>query len=334
VGEGRHGTCALAEPGFLHVQGEDDRIGLEMGCEEISLAFAEMNSKNHFSLFQNVYCVSLKRSTERRDHIRQEFQRVGLKDFEFIDARDKHSDEVLELYESDFVAKYPPCFRCKQMECDCANKSLFHAQIGNWLSHMEAWKRVSECPSGKLTMICEDDLKFQENVHDTMALLHASNDIAALLDLGQSLLVRLGWALCEDHSDSATPRLTKQIRLANPCYAINPQMARRLLNSLEKIDTTSDVYLHTMVGLQACHFTVVPPLAYELSWSTGELPSEIRPKQGYVDHLTRQLQERELAPGERAALQEKIERETRRIAEFEEFNSNPTADYHTKLPLI
>jgi hypothetical protein len=199
---------------------------------------------------------------------------------------------------------------------------------------MEAWKRISECPSGKLTMICEDDLKFQENVHDVMALLHASNDITALLDLGQSVLLRLGWALCDDHSDSGTPRLTKQIRLANPCYAINPQMARLLLESLEKIETTSDIYVHRMIGPQACHFTVLPPLAYELSWSTGELPSEIRPKQGYVDHLTRQLLERALSPGERAALREKIERETRRIAEFEEFNSNPTADYHKKLPLI
>lgn len=305
-----------------------------MGCEEISLDCAEMNSKNHFSLFHSVFCVSLQRSTERRDHIRQEFQRVGLKGFEFIDARDKHSDEVLELYESDFVAKYPPCFRCKQFDCDCANKSLFHAQVGNWLSHMEAWKRISECPSGKLSMICEDDLKFQENIPEVMALLQTSSHIAALLDLGQSVLVRLGWALCDDHSISATPRLTKEIRLANPCYAINPQMARRLLNSLEKMDTTSDVYLHTMIGPQACHFTVVPPLAYELSWSTGELPSEIRPKQAYINHLKRRLEECDSESEERAVLLEQIERETRRLAEFEEFNSNPTAEYRTKLPLI
>ena len=65
---------------------------------------------NLFGQFARIYCISLIRSTERRKHIWEEFARVGVVGFEFVDAYDKDSEEVSEVYLSGFVKKYPPCF--------------------------------------------------------------------------------------------------------------------------------------------------------------------------------------------------------------------------------
>ena len=286
-----------------------------------------------FNIFDRILCISLERCLERRAHIRNEFALAGITEYQFINAFDKSSEEVIKLYESDFVKKFPPCFRCGQDECDCENKSLFHPQIGNWLSHMAAWRQVSE-KRGRLTLICEDDIKFQASIHECLVMVNESEVISAHLASGEPVLIRIGWALSDDHSDTAAPHLTLDIKMANPCYAINQAMAKHLLDSLDKIDTTSDIYVHRIVGARVNHFTVMPPPVYELSWSTGELLSEIRPKQKHVESLRKRLKELEPSEEEYREILRKIAMEEKRILEFEEFNANPSKDYRNQYPLI
>lgn len=270
---------------------------------------------------------------ERRAHIQREFNRIGISHYQFIDAYDKSSEEVIQLYESDFVKKFPPCFRCGKNECTCTNKSLFHPQIGNWLSHMAAWK-IAQQTGGNLTLVCEDDVIFRSNIHESLAMLRASRSIKSNLKAGQPVLIRLGWALSDDHSETSAPRLTQDIRMANCCYAINPAMAELLLKSLQKIDTTSDVYLHWIIGTDVNHYTVMPPPVHELSWSTGELLSEIRPKQKHIEQLKQKLNQLEPGGAEYQDVLRKFELEKNRIREFEEFNASPSIDYRDKFPLI
>jgi len=281
-----------------------------------------MTANNPFSVFDQVLCISLVRCVERRAHIQREFNRIGISHYQFIDAYDKSSEEVIQLYESDFVKKYPPCFRCGKNECACTNKSLFHPQIGNWLSHMAAWK-LAQRTGGNLTLVREDDVIFRSNTHESLAMLRASGSITSNLKAGQPVLIRLGWALSDDHSETSAPRLTQDIKMANPCYAINQAMAKHLLVSLDKIDTTSDIYVHRTIGSRVYHFTVMPPPAYELSWSTGELLSEIRPKQKHVDHLRSMLKNLDKDSQEYLEFQLKITNEEKRVKEFEVFNDNP-----------
>jgi hypothetical protein len=285
-----------------------------------------MISKSGFNIFNQILCISLERSIERRVHIEKEFRRVGISEFQYVDAFDKSSEEVRKLIDSDFVKKFPPCFRCGLEHCHCPNKSLLHPQIGNWLSHMAAWK-TAKANSGSLTLICEDDLKFLPGIHDSLSFIKNAKIIKQHLKSQNPVLIRLGWVLGKDHENTQPPHLTQDLRKSNPCYAINQAMGSLLIDSLEKIDTTSDLYLHFIIGSRVNHFTVMPPPVYELSWSTGELVSEIHPKQKHIDHLVNLLKDLDPHSLEYNEILAKIAKEEERLKRFQFINKNPTLDF-------
>jgi len=68
---------------------------------------------------------------------------------------------------------------------------------------------------------------------------------------------------------------TENTTLANPCYVINPPMAKRLLDGikLEGIRTLSDVYVHRDIVKKysdIVHLTVWPMPVFELSRTPEE----------------------------------------------------------------
>jgi hypothetical protein len=268
------------------------------------------------SILEHVLCINLESSVIRRQHMDAEFSRIGILKYEFIKAFEADSPEVLELLESDLVHKHPPCFRCGRDRCDCDNKALFAPQIGNWLSHMAAWKKVRFAKGG-LHLVCEDDLKFTEAFQPTVAWLDRSRLLRDKISNGEPVLVRLGWALCDEHNMRSEPRFTDEIRMSNPCYALNAEMAEFALNSLARIDTTSDVYLHQQIAPQSNHYTVMPPVAYELSWSTGQIRSEIRPKEKHIAFLRSQLSSCPQGTDRYEMIKQQLQDEERRLRDFE-----------------
>ena len=292
-----------------------------------------MEKSSPFSQFSNILCISLKRNKKRRDHIKKEFDRVGIPAYQFLDAYDKSSKEVNEVYHSDYVAKFPPCFRCGKDNCNCENKSLFRPQIGNWLSHIDAWRSIPP-DNPHLILICEDDIKFQDNIYGSLQLVAESEEITTSLKRTEPVLIRFGWALCNDHQNDAPPHLIRQIKMANSCYAINEAMSHHLLDSLEVINTTSDIFIHKIIGPDINHYTVMPPPVYEISWSTGKLLSEIRPKQKRVDYLGQLLADMGQNDPEYQATKTMYERELKRMNQYKEFNESPFHSYGDKFDLI
>lgn len=273
------------------------------------------------NLFDRVLCISLESSVERRKHIDAEFKSVGIENHQFIKAFEADSQEVLDLLDSDFVHKYPPCFRCGHDQCNCENKALFAPQIGNWLSHMAAWKKVCST-SGELYLVCEDDLKFTSRFQATLNFIEESEEIRNQLASGLPVLIRLGWALSNDHDSDIEPCFTNEIKMSNPCYALNAAMADLTLNSLTGIKTTSDIYLHRDIAPLANHYTAFPPIAYELSWSTGEIRSEIRPKQKHIEYLRKQLSMYSQDADQCKIIRLQIQNEQQRLREFESDYTN------------
>ena len=268
------------------------------------------------SILERVLCINLESSVTRRKHMDAEFSRVGVLKYEFIKAFEADSPEVLDLLESDFVHKHPPCFRCGRDQCDCENKALFAPQIGNWLSHMAVWKKVRSAKGG-LHLVCEDDLKFTEAFQPTLAWLDGSQFLHDKMRNGEPVLVRLGWALCDEHDIRSDPGFTDAIRMSNPCYALNAEMAEFALNSLVRIDTTSDVYLHQRIATRSNHYTVIPPVAYDLSWSTGQIRSEIRPKEKHIEFLRSQLSSCQQGTDQYEIIKHQLRDEERRLRDFE-----------------
>ena len=79
---------------------------------------------------------------------------------------------------------------------------------------------------------------------------------------------------------------------------------------------------------------MMPPSAYELSWSTGELPSEIRPKNKRLGFLHEQLETIEDQCPEYETTKMLYDREVNRLKQYDEFNALPITDYDEKFNLI
>ena len=93
-------------------------------------------------IFDKILVLSLKESEDRREHIRKEFQRVGIEDYEFFDATHFSSQELIDIKKTNKVYLGPLCFRCGQKRCACENNYLTDFQIANWLSFIRMWKHI------------------------------------------------------------------------------------------------------------------------------------------------------------------------------------------------
>jgi hypothetical protein len=92
-------------------------------------------------------------------------------------------------------------------------------------------------------------------------------------------------------------------------------LARKLLATFTSIDTTVDIFIHERVGLKVNNHTLFPPLAYELSASTGGFPSLIRAKRIRAHYLrqTRPDDAEAIEAAERLAAQQITRIEPREI---------------------
>ncbi len=201
---------------------------------------------------------------------------------------DKDSDLVKKAFAEDFVLEFPPCFRCGNRKCDCENNILIAPQVANFLSFQKLWQDIIK-NGYAYSLILEDDVKFTDYYQK---VINKVFNLEFLQEHGftqdSASLLRLGWAECEDHTNvniddiKLVPSLLK---MSNHCYAITLEMAKKLLSSLDKISTTSDIYTHDWIGKTVNNYTLIPPIVHDLSWSRGDFKSLIHPKQNHIDKL-------------------------------------------------
>jgi GR25 family glycosyltransferase involved in LPS biosynthesis len=239
-----------------------------------------------FGIIDNVYCISLPESIERRKHIEKEFEMFGIKDFCFWDAIGKDHVKVKEAFSENFVVQFPPCFRCGKRICNCENNILTGSQVANFLTYKSVWEDIVK-KNYQFCLIIEDDVKFTDYATQVAEQIFKPDFLRKYSIIPQSAsLLRLGWAKSQDHKQKKSIQLLpNKLKMSNPCHLITRGMAEKLLSSMDKIYTTSDIYIHKDIGLSVNNYTLFPPLAYELSWSTGEFRSLIHPKQKHIQYL-------------------------------------------------
>lgn len=245
--------------------------------------------------FDRVFCLSLPWSQDRRGHIETHFRALGIEDFEFFDATGKDGAEVAALYGSGRVARYPPCFRCGALACgnDHCNNVLIPAQVATFVSFMNLCRHILESQA-ETALIVEDDVVFADYAPQLSKMIveHKLLDQVGL-HRKEPLLLRLGWAAGPDHRTTRRVEFkANQIRMSDPCFALNRAMAARILESFERVETTVDIFIHQQVGSTVPNFTLFPPLAAELSWSLGAVDSLIHPKPVRVAYLKKHHPER------------------------------------------
>ena len=240
------------------------------------------------TVFNNIYVLNLANSIDRKEHIEKEFKRVGIEKYEFFKATPHDSDEVKNLMNSNFVKKFPNCFRCNNKRCDCENNFLTPFQIANWCSFINMFKDIIK-NNYKFVLICEDDIVFTfQHKRIINKLLSKENFNYYKINMDKPLLIRLGTAYDSSNHDNINiePIFIKNYSLCNPCFAINREMAIIYLNYLKIIDYHSDIYFHKKIpknirGVQ--FFTMHPYPVYELSFvkSKRKFESLVRPNNGF-----------------------------------------------------
>jgi Glycosyltransferase family 25 (LPS biosynthesis protein) len=243
--------------------------------------------------FDRVFCINLPNSIDRRQYITEYFKELRIDNYEFFKSTDKADSIVSKYYANEKVAKFPPCFRCGKLSCgnDECNNVLIAPQVATFITYLRLWQHIIDENIGT-ALIIEDDIKFTDYAED-MACLVEDGFAQLGFQAHNPALLRLGWALCDDHKPSNDPGFERNlIKMSNPLHAITNEFARKLISGFQIIDTTVDVYQHKQFEDKACTYTVMPPLAYELSWSTGEMNSLIHPKPIRVQYL------KENQPGE------------------------------------
>ena len=235
------------------------------------------------TIFDKIYVLNLKECIDRKNHIINEFARVGIENYEFFEAVRYDSEDVIRLMKSNFVKKFPNCFRCNKKRCDCENNVLTPFQIGNWCSFIKIFADIIN-KNYKFVLICEDDIVFTDR-HKIILdkLLSKGSFNYYKINMDKPLLVKMGAAYNEDnHNSMENPIYIKNYALCNPCFAINKELAQIYLNNLFVIDYHSDIYFHKKIpkmipGIQ--HLTMYPYPVYELSFvrQKQQFQSTVRP---------------------------------------------------------
>jgi GR25 family glycosyltransferase involved in LPS biosynthesis len=234
------------------------------------------------SIFDNIYVLNLKESIDRKIHIENEFKRVGIEKYEFFEATSYDSEETKKLTNTNFVKKFPNCFRCNLKRCDCKNNFLTKFQIANWISFINIFKDIIK-NNYKFVLICEDDIVFTFQYKRIINKLLSKETFRYYkINMNKPLLIRLGTAFNDqNHNSNSEPYFIKNYALCNPCFAINSQMALVYLQNLKIIDYHSDIYFHKKIpmNVKVQYFTMYPYPIYELSFvkSKQKFKSLIRP---------------------------------------------------------
>lgn len=258
--------------------------------------------------FDEIICISLPKSQDRRDYIRKHFKEVGIHRYSFFDAIAADDPVVEEYYWQERVKRYPNCFRCGKLECGSTgcNNVLIPSQVATWISHQSVWELIRD-RGFQTALIVEDDICFNDYAPQVLQQLVVREEFRQNFKGDHPCLLRLGWKLRNDHQYSGLIEISPTHKyMSNPCYAINQAMAIELAGQVTQINTTVDVYIHRHTAPKYCHYTVIPPLAHEQSESTGALASLIHPKQQHVDYLVQQQADEEAIAAAQKSMEQHI----------------------------
>jgi hypothetical protein len=256
--------------------------------------------------FDAIYCLTTSSAKDRQEYIKSEFQRVGITKFNFVVAPEKENSEIYKLINTGKTHKSAFCFQCLQTMCQCANNYIMKSQISNWLGFLNIFKLIIE-HNQLFTLICEDDVKFTDYSDKVLAELFTPEKFQEYdINLQKPVLIRLGWANNGiEHVDNGFYSFKSVIKMSNCCFAISLSMAKELLSNFATIYHSSDIYIHRHMAPQYNHFTIMPPISYDISNLPNlHITEGINPH--FMKDYERELNNSELTVEQRTLLMKKL----------------------------
>lgn len=255
-----------------------------------------------FDAFEEIIVLTLQKDTHRHANFINEFRKVGINEWTVLYGNEKDDDVIKNLYKQNQIKKYPNCFRCGKEICACENNFLIPQQIACFHSYIRLFKYCVNSYSNTFLFV-EDDVKFEDyavrlaedalNYTNLVKNTPLFTTAPTLLSLGQNYLHG------EETREYNYPFVfdTYYLFPSNVTFAFNKAFAQLALDEFDAFgySHTSDVYIHCYLSQMCNYYSLYPKISHDLSWSTGELKSNIHPKimRAYKGNLT--VQERDEA---------------------------------------
>lgn len=259
-----------------------------------------MTSNAQDPLFPRVICLTLPDQRERQLAVVQQFEKVGIRNYEFYPGFSPDSQAVRSAYEEGRVKRYPDCFRCGKRDCgnpDC-NNVLLPVQVAVALGFQGILRAVANSDE-PYAAICEDDIVFADYAKDLFASdeFHQLILSSGLLGAPPALLRLTRPGIEPDvffskEIDLQTATILKdEVVMSNPFFLANRAFARLACERLDRIDHTADVIIHMNLMEQARCYTLNAQPVADRSWGLADAPSLIHPKAQHLDYLCKRFGE-------------------------------------------
>lgn len=188
--------------------------------------------------FDRIFVLNLPRSADRRRGIVDSFARLGIWNYEFIEAVEGNDLDIESLRQGGHVLRDPYW-----------NRDLTPTEIGCNFSHQKAWAMGLRL-GFKRFLVCEDDVVFVDNCHDLA--MRFFNEVPA------------DWDILHLHSryepgsgagsDVGRRKITDSVYQGwsegggTVCYALTPRGASRLLALAYPMKYTADGVTNWLTG--------------------------------------------------------------------------------------
>lgn len=241
-------------------------------------------------VWDKLYCLTLPGQRERQQSARGEFLKAGLPPPEFFHGVSPQDQAITQLYATNQVTTFPPCFRCAKLDCgkaDC-NNVLLPVQVAVIFSFRAILQTCID-EGWSVIAICEDDIVFAEYA----GKVFSSARFRTLVDDSglrseTPTLIQLGSPTCPTgffDNDCPQVELTDHLSMSNYMFVCNAAFATLAIESLSTFNHTADTLIHERLIDQASCFALKPKLVCDRSWGLRNAPSQIHPKHEYVEYL-------------------------------------------------
>jgi GR25 family glycosyltransferase involved in LPS biosynthesis len=196
-------------------------------------------------LFDKIYIINLKESTERRQFMETQLQHLCINNYKIIEPVGANNIDI-EYLKSNKLFAYPNNDFCKK-ECSCGGNGhiLTSGQIDLHLAHFKIWNDMIQNNYSKC-LILEDDCIFTENMRDFVEILSVAPANWKLLYLGHSQKIH------QYNSENIdNPFFFKLVNGINEThiYAVTNECAQILIDNTYPIRAAIDGYLaHFMIN--------------------------------------------------------------------------------------
>tara|TARA_Y100000389_G_scaffold24651_1_gene21339 strand:- start:5707 stop:6528 length:822 start_codon:yes stop_codon:yes gene_type:complete len=235
-----------------------------------------------FHKVDKVFVINLEEEINRKKHFIKELDERNIP-FERVNAVTCEDQEVKNLYRTNSVKSYPPCFRCKENECDHENNYLAPKQCANFLSFKKIMEKIVRNEI-QTTIIFEDDLSFLS--HSKKSFEHLNKFITKnkllqanypfLFKIGTHTIVKKRYFYKFYFLNKSTFIEDNHEHMSNPCFMINLEFAKHFLLNFRGIESTSDDFIHRTLVKEAGikSFSIYPFPVTQLSHGVENIKFE------------------------------------------------------------